>query len=426
MPSQHTNSYYAATAIGQIDFPVLDTNQDCDVCVIGGGFTGLSSALHLAERGYKVILIEGERVGWGASGRNGGLVCTGQRHSPDTLEEMMGYDAAKLLWDIAEEAKATQQGLIKKHNIACDYRPGMFMGAHKPRTFPDLVAHAESLTHKWGYKDIEVLEKPALRELLRSDAYHGGVYDKGAGHLHPLNYALGLARAAKDAGVQIFENTRALALDKKISGNLVKCEKGDVTAKYIVLACNGYLGRFDKRLAPQIMPINNFMLATEVLGEDACKDLIANGAAADDTKFVVNYYRCSADNRLLFGGGEKYSSKFPKDIKRFVRKYMLEVFPQLKDVALEYGWGGAVAVTMNRLPSIGSMDGNVIYAHGFSGQGLLLTTQVGKLIAEVIAGQAERFDAMANIPTPNFPGGTLLRYPGLVAGMLYYTLKDRL
>lgn len=426
MQSQHTNSYYAATAIDMPDFPALEENQTCDICVVGGGFTGLSSALHLAERGYNVILIDGERVGWGASGRNGGLVCTGQRQGPDELEEMLGYDKAKMLWDIAEEAKHTQQGLIKKHHIPCDYRPGILVGAHKPRTFPGLVAEAESLTHKWGYEDIEVLEKDDMRELLRSDMYHGGLFDKGAGHLHPLNYALGLAHAARDAGVSIFENTKANQMVKSLSGQVVRCEKGDISAKFVVVACNGYLGNLEKRIAPQIMPINNFMLATEVLGEDGCKELIANGAAADDTKFVVNYYRCSADNRLLFGGGEKYSAKFPKDLKSFVRKYMLQVFPQLKDVRIDYGWGGTLAVTMNRMPSIGCIDGNVIYAQGFSGQGVLLTTQVGKLVAEAIAGQAERFDVMAEVPSPNFPGGTLLRYPGLVAGMLYYALRDRL
>ena len=426
MTSHHTNSYYNATAIDMPDFPALEESKDCDVCVIGGGFTGLSSALHLAERGYRVILLEGERVSWGASGRNGGLVCTGHRQGPDELEEMMGYRQAKLLWNIAEEAKNTQQALIKKHNIPCEYRPGLLMAAHKKRTFPYLVRKAESLTNKWGYKDVKILEKPAMREILRSDSYHGGLYDKGAGHLHPLNYALGLARAAKEVGVEIYENTRVTNLVKTTQGQTVKCGKGDVRAKFVVMACNGYLEGLDKRIAPQMMPINNFMLATEVLGEDVCKDLIANGAAVSDTRFVVNYYRCSTDNRLLFGGGEKYSAKFPKDIKSFVRKYMLEVFPQLKDVGIDYGWGGTLAVTMNRMPSIGAIEGTVIYAQGFSGQGVLLTTQVGKLIAEVVSGQAERFDVMANIPSPNFPGGTLLRYPGLVAGMLYYGLRDRL
>ncbi len=426
MSSSHIDSYYAATAINVPDFPTLQENQHCDVCVVGGGFTGLSSALHLAERGYKVILLEGERVGWGASGRNGGLVCTGQRHSPDELEEMLGYDKAKMLWDIAEEAKQTQQAIIAKHNIPCEYRPGLITAAHKPRTVPDLMEEAESLTNKWGYKDIQFLDKQEMRKILKSDMYHGGTLDMGAGHLHPLNYALGLARAGAAAGVSFYENTRALSIEKTTTGQLVKTAKGDVDAKYVVVACNGYLGKLEKRIAPKIMPINNFMIATEPLGEEGCKDLIANGASVDDTKFVVNYYRCSADNRLLFGGGENYSSKFPKDIKSFVRKYMLEVFPQLKDVKIDFGWGGTLAITLNRMPSMGHIDGSIFYAQGFSGQGVLLTTQVGKLIAEAVAGNAEKFDVMANVPSPNFPGGTLLRYPGLVAGMIYYALRDRL
>lgn len=422
----HTSSYYAATANPHPDHPELMGEQDCDVCVIGGGFTGLSSALHLREAGYNVVLLEGQRIGWGASGRNGGLVCTGQRKDPEELEQMLGKTHAHQLWDLAEEAKTLQQDLIKRHAIDCDYHPGIMLGAHKARYVSELEHHVDFMAREYGYDKMTFLDRDAIRSRMQSEMYHGGYLDMGAGHLHPLNYALGLAAAATTAGVRLFENSPATALSTADGKQVIQTAQGQVRARFVVMACNGYLGRLEKRIAPQIMPINNFMIATEPLGAERAEALIRDRVAVDDTKFVVNYYRCSSDSRLLFGGGETYSPKFPADIKGFVRKYMLQIFPQLSDVKIDFGWGGTLAITLNRMPSMGTVDGNIFYAQGFSGQGVLLTTLVGKLIAEAVSGTAERFDVMARVPSPKFPGGMLLRYPGLVAGMLYYSLRDRI
>ena len=260
--------------------------------------------------------------------------------------------------------------------------------------------------------------------MVGSDRYWGGLLDENAAHLHPLNYALGLAAACRKAGVEIYENSPVTDISRTDPAR-VSTASGTVTADHVVLACNGYLGRLEPRVAGRIMPINNFIVATEPLGEARARSLIRDNVAIQDTKFVIDYYRLSPDHRLLFGGGENYSSRFPSDIASFVRKPMLRVFPQLKDVAIDYAWGGTLAITLNRLPDLGRLEPNVIYAHGYSGQGINMATICGKLIADALTGSPKKFDVMARIPTPSFPGGTLLRYPGLVAGMLYYAMRDK-
>ena len=249
----------------------------------------------------------------------------------------------------------------------------------------------------------------------------------GAGHLHPLNYALGLARAAEDAGATLYEASRATGIESAAGAKtLVRTAAGQVTADYLVLGCNGYLEKLEPRIAGRIMPINNYVLATAPLGEEGARAIIRDDVCVTDTKFVVDYYRLSADTRLLFGGGETYSRRFPADMKSFVRRYMLRVYPQLAETPIDYAWGGTLAITMNRLPAFGRLAPNTFYAQGYSGQGVALSSLAGKLIAEAVAGTAERFDVMARLPQRDFPGGTLLRWPGLVAGMLYYSLRDKL
>ncbi len=425
VPSQHIDSYYAATAIGLKDYAPLAGDVSCDVCVIGGGFTGLSSALHLAERGYDVKLIEAERISWGASGRNGGQLSTGQRKDVIELEKIVGREDAKLLWGLAEEAKATVRGRVASHKIACNLKSGVLNVAYKPQENAYFENYVEVLQERYDYLHARVVSRDEVAQMLGTKIYYGGELDNGAGHLHPLNYALGLARAAIDAGAQLFENSRAKRIQKVPNGSDVYLKSGKVHARYVVLACNGYLGRLEPRISGKIMPINNFILATEPLGEDRARSLIRDDVAVQDTKFVIDYYRLSADHRLLFGGGENYTSRFPADIKRFVRNYMLRVYPQLTDTRIDYAWGGTLAVTMNRLPTFGRLEGDVYYAQGYSGSGVALASMGGKLIAEAIAGTAERFDIFARIPQRKFPGGTLLRWPGLVLGMLYYALRDK-
>ncbi|MEE9596383.1 MAG: FAD-binding oxidoreductase [Acidiferrobacterales bacterium] len=426
VPSQHIDSYYAATAIGLKDYAPLAGDVSCDVCVIGGGFTGLSSALHLAERGYDVKLIEAERISWGASGRNGGQLSTGQRKDVIQLEKIVGREDAKLLWGLAEEAKATVRGWIASHKIACDLKPGVLTVAYKRTENAYFEHYVDVLKGHYAYPHIRVVSGAEVAQMLGTKIYYGGELDNGAGHLHPLNYALGLARAADEAGAQLFENSRAKRIQKVSNGSDVYLERGKVHARYVVVACNGYLGRLEPRISGKIMPINNFILATEPLGEDRARSLIRDDVAVQDTKFVIDYYRLSTDHRLLFGGGENYTSRFPADIKRFVRKYMLRVYPQLADARIDYAWGGTLAVTMNRLPTFGRLEGDVYYAQGYSGSGVALASMGGKLVAEAIAGTAERFDVFARIPQRKFPGGTLLRWPGLALGMLYYALRDKL
>ncbi|HSR72229.1 MAG TPA: FAD-binding oxidoreductase [Kiloniellales bacterium] len=424
-PKPHAESYYLARAVGLRDHPALAGEAACDVCVVGGGYTGLSAALHLAERGYDVVLLEAERIAWGASGRNGGQLGSGQRKRQAELEALVGREAARRLWDLAEEAKATVKGLIERHAIPCDLKPGILQVAWKPGHAAWLAENAAHLQERYGYAHARAVPRAELAGMLGTSIYHGGLIDSDAAHLHPLNYALGLARAAEAAGVRIFEDSRALSIGQG-RPPVVATAQGRVTARHVVIACNGYLERLEPRIAGLIMPINNFILATEPLGEDRARALIRDDVAVCDTKFVIDYYRLSADTRLLFGGGESYRRGLPRDIAGLVRRHMLRIFPQLSGTRIDYAWGGTLAITLNRLPCFGRLAPETYYALGYSGHGLGLATLAGKLIAEALAGQAERFDVMARLPRRRFPGGTLLRWPGLVLGMLYYGLRDRL
>ncbi|MFQ5783445.1 MAG: NAD(P)/FAD-dependent oxidoreductase [Alphaproteobacteria bacterium] len=419
----HAPSYYAATATPGPELPELEGEIECDVCVVGGGFTGLSATLHLAERGYAVALLEAERIGWGASGRNGGQLGSGQREGACDLVARFGREEARRLWDLAEEAKRTVRERIARHAIACDYTPGALAAAAKEKHLDWMARNLACMQEVFDYPHARFVSRDEITGMVASTRYHGGVFDADAGHLHPLNYALGLARAAGEAGARLYEGSRVSDVEAG-SRTVLHTAHGAVRARYAVLACNGYLGGLDRRIAGTIMPIDNYVLATEPLDEAAT--LIPGNHSVHDTKFVVDYYRLSADRRLLFGGGETYSGRAPRDLKGFVRKYMLRVFPQLADARIDYAWGGRLAITWNRLPHFGRLAGDVYFAHGFSGHGVALTSLAGKLIAEAIAGNAERFDVFAGIRHREFPGGTLLRKPALVLGMLYYALRDRL
>ena len=424
--SDYPDSYYLATKNREIEFAALDGSQRADVCVIGGGYTGLSSALHLARRGYDVVLLEARKPGWGASGRNGGQLCSGQRKDQLALTEMVGADAARRFWELAEAAKNTARELIAEHGIDCDLKPGIAHPDHKPGYAAGSRAYVEFLNREYDYGQIEYLERNQMAELVGSDSYFGGNLDMGAGHLHPLNYALGLADAALRAGARIYQDTPVEGYQEGNPGR-VKTKRGTVAAEHIVLACNGYLGKLERRLSGKIMPINNFIIATEPLSAALLEEINPRDVAIADSRFVVNYYRLSADKRLLFGGGENYSRNFPGDIAGFVRKPMLRVYPQLVDSRIDYAWGGTLAVTLNRMPHFGRLGKHSTYfAQGYSGQGVALATLAGKLIADALAGEAENFDLFGRIPTRSFPGGDLLRWPGMVLGMTYYALRDRL
>lgn len=423
-PGRDAPSWYAATAAPRPDYSPLRGESRADICVIGGGYTGLSAALHLAERGFDVALLDAHRVGWGASGRNGGQLGSGQRLSQMQLESMLGEDRARRLWELAEEAKALVKGLIARHRIDCDLRPGVIHAAHRERLVPEMRREAEHLADRYGY-ETEYLDRDALRATVGSPAYRAGVFDPGAGHLHPLNYAIGLARAAAGAGARIHEGSEVLRVEPGPRVRVVT-GSGAVTAAQAVLACNGYLGDLMPEVAARAMPINNFILATEPLDEARARRLIANDAAVADTKFVVNYFRLSPDRRLIFGGGESYGYAFPADIGSFVRKAMLTIYPDLADARIDYAWGGTLAITMNRMPHLARIKGNILSASGYSGHGVAMATLAGALTAEAVAGTMERFELLADIPSPRFPGGAAFRAPLLVLAMLWYGLRDRL
>ncbi|NBN63326.1 NAD(P)/FAD-dependent oxidoreductase [Pannonibacter tanglangensis] len=425
-PGQHATSWYAATASRRTDHPSLAGAVSADVVIVGGGYTGLSSALHLAEAGLSVVVLEAHRIGWGASGRNGGQVGSGQRLDQITLEDMVGKSDARLLWDLAEDSKAIVHALIGKHQIDCDYRPGILYADHRPDIARDHAAYADHLARHYGYHDNEVLDRDSVRARLASPLYHGGVLDKGAGHVHPLNLALGIGRAAEAAGVRIFETSTVTGYRNEGGKVTVTTAAGSVTASHMVLACNGYLGKLEPKVAAKVMPINNFIIVTEPLGAERAEALIAGGVAVADSKFVINYFRMTRDHRLLFGGGETYGYRFPANIPEFVRRPLKSVFPQLGDVRIDYGWGGTLAITPKRMPLFTRLAPNVVSASGYSGHGVAMACLAGRLIGEAVTGRAGGFDVFERLRIPSFPGGARMRFPLLVAAMTWFSLRDRL
>ncbi len=420
---QYPPSYYAATATPFAALPALQGEIQADVCIVGGGYTGLSAALHLAQKGYSVVLLEAHRMGFGASGRNGGQVGSGQRQDQDWLEAEVGQQAAQRLWALAEEAKALVKSLIRDHVMPVTFHPGVATACWHQAEVHDTLRAAEKLERDYGYTHLKRLDRNGIAGLIGSAAFKGGVLDQDAGQVHPLNYALGLAKAAQTAGAQLYERSEVLSIEPGAKP-VVRTAQGLVRAGKIILACNGYLGGLDPVVAGRVMPINNFIVATEPLG-DRAREILSEPVAVADTKFVVNYWRLSEDNRLLFGGGETYGYRFP-DILRVVRKPMLQIYPQLADAKIDYAWGGTLAITMNRMPCFARPAQNVLSASGYSGHGVAMATLAGKVLAETVAGHAERFDLMAGVPQMAFPGGPALRWPMLVLAMTWYGLRDRL
>lgn len=422
----HAPSWYAATARPLPPQPALREEVRADVAIVGAGYTGLSAALHLAERGLKVVVVERGRVGGGASGRNGGQIHSGQRRDQEFLEKAVGADDARRLWDLAEEAKALVRDLISRHDIPCDHRTGLIHADHKPRYVPHSHAYARHLADTYGYDQVEPLDRDQMRALVGSENYFGGAIDHGAGHLHPLDFALGLARAALAAGAEIYETTTAAGFEETGGGVLLNTDTGGrVRADVLLLCGNGLMDGLDRRVDERVMAIHNYIAVTEPLGDRAA-GIIANGAAVADSRFVVNYFRLTDDGRLLFGGGESYRRHLRSEVKTFVRPFLLRIFPQLADVKIDYGWGGTLGITMTRLPFVRRLSPHVLVSAGYSGQGVALAPLYGKILAEAIAGHVERLDLLGRLPVPGFIGGTALRYPLLVAGLSYYALRDRL
>lgn len=417
-------SYYAATAQAPEPFAPLRGEVRADVCIIGGGYTGLSAALHLAEMGVDIVLVEAHRVGFGASGRNGGQVGGGYNLDQPELERLVGEVDARRLWDLSEDAKKLTRDLVATHAPDAGYKSGIAHAEWQADKVSAAHRSAEYLAEHYGYDHIDRLDRDAMRGIIGSAAYQGGSIDWGSGHLHPLRYAFGLARAGAAAGVRIFEMSHVHHL-KRGTKPVVQTDRGRVIADHIILACNGYLSGLDRKVASRVMPINNFIVATEPLGKLA-GGVLKKNIAVDDSKFVVNYFRLSEDKRLIFGGGESYGYRYPKEIAAKVRKPMLQVFPQLEDVAIDYAWGGTLAVTMNRMPYFARPEPNIYSASGYSGYGVAMAGLAGKAMAQAIIGDTARFDVFSCIPATRFPGGPPFSHGLLVLAMSWYALRDRL
>ena len=416
-------SLYAAQTPPLPPCAPLSGATTADVCVVGGGYTGLSAALHLAQRGLSVRLLEAQRLGFGASGRNGGQVGSGQRVDQQTLETRVGMDAARQLWALGEDAKALVKSLIAAHAIACDWRCGVVHLARSAGAAAAERDHANHLARTYGYDATEVLDRSGAARATGARGFAGGVIDWGAGHLNPLAFALGIARAAQAAGAVLHERSEVTALAPGARWQVTTAD-GRVTADHVILACNGYLGRLHAPTAARVMPINNFIVATDPL--DAFPEVLPQDIAAADDRFVVNYWRRSADNRLVFGGGETYGYRFPRDIAALVRPRLMALYPQLADLPIAHAWGGTLAITRSRLPFVARPEPGLYSAGGYSGHGVALATLAGQLMAEAVAGDAARFDVMARLPSPAFPGGPALRTPLLVLAMTWFALRDRL
>ena len=424
--SQHTASYYAASSLPQPDHPVLQGERVADVCVVGGGFSGLNTALELAERGMSVVLLEAHKIGWGASGRNGGQLIRGVGHGLEQFEGIIGKDGVRQMKLMGLEAVEIVRQRVEHFNIDCDLTWGYCDLANKPRDLEGFAEEADEL-RGLGYRhETRLLQANEVRSVVGSDRYVGGFVDMGSGHLHPLNLALGEAAAAAQLGVKLFEHSAVTRIDYGPEVR-VHTAQGSVRAKSLVLGCNAYLKDLNPQLSGKVLPAGSYIIATEPLSAAQAHALLPQNMAVCDQRVALDYYRLSADRRLLFGGACHYSGRDPQDIAAYMRPKMLDVFPHLKDVKIDYQWGGMIGIGANRLPQIGRLPDqpNVYYAQAYSGHGVNATHLAGKLLAEAISGQhSDGFDLFAKVPHITFPGGKYLRSPLLALGILWHRLKE--
>jgi gamma-glutamylputrescine oxidase len=416
-------TYYSASANPAPARPVLAGSHSCDVCVVGGGIAGTSCALHLAERGFDVVLLEAQQIGWGASGRSGGQVLPGVAASQRHLEQLLGAADSHKVWETSVAGVRLVRELIDRHGIDGQFVAGHMLTAVKPRHDAQLRAHIDELQHGHGYDGVRYMPRDEVRSVIASQRYLGALYDANAGHIHALNYTLGLATVAERLGVRIFEGTRALDFNGRAPVR-VRTDGGAVVCRQLVLCGNVYLGAAAPQLQSRIIAVGTCIVATEPLGAARAQALITNNAAVADMNWVLDYFRRTADHRLLFGGRVTYAGFDPDRIAAATRKRVIGVFPQLRDVRVEFAWGGQVDLTRNRAPDFGRLSPGVYYLQGFSGHGIALAGMAGKLVSEAIAGDAGRFDVFARIPHHDFPGGKALRRPTLVLAMMYYRIKD--
>jgi gamma-glutamylputrescine oxidase len=428
MSADARNFYYALTPAPAPHAP-LAGERTFDACVVGGGISGLSAALHLAERGLSVALLEAKHVGYGGSGRSGGQSIMGYACEQSTLERAVGAADARRMWDVSIEGLKLQRDLISRHSIACDYVPGHMILGMKRRHDDTLRAEVENLHSVYDYHSVRLVGRDELRTLIASERYSSALHDSNGGHLHPYRYTLGLARAAVSAGVEIFENSPVTRLDvaqNASADNLLRTALGSVRARHLVVAGGALLGHLVPSLSRKLMDIGTYIAATEPLGEERARSLNTTTAAAADMNWILDYFRRSADHRLLFGGRVSYSGIEGFDSARVLRKRLGDVFPQLGDVRIDYAWGGYLDITMNRAPHFGRLGPNAYFVQGLSGHGMVISGMAGKLVSEVVGGTAERFDMYSRIAHRDFPGGAWFRRPALVLAMLWFRILDLL
>lgn len=420
----YPTSFYAASANAAPIRYALSDSVETDVCVIGAGYTGLSTALFLLEHGFRVVVLEAAKVGFGASGRNGGQIVNSYSRDLDTVERSVGRDAGRLIGSMAFEGGQIIRERVKRYDIKCDLKNGGVFAAFNAKQMQHLEAQ-KKLWERYGYSQLEMLNLDGIRDVVACERYVGGLLDQGGGHIHPFNLALGEAEAVESLGGIIYEQSAAIRIDRG-SNPRIHTEQGEVSAKFVVVAGNAYLGNLVPELAAKSMPCGTQVIATEPLNSELAATLLPQDYCVEDCNYLLDYFRLSADKRLIYGGGVVYGARDPADIDSIIRPKMLKTFPQLRDVKTEFAWTGNFLMTLSRLPQVGRLDGNLYYSQGCSGHGVTYTHIAGKIIAEALRGQAERFDAFASLPHYPFPGGQKFSAPMSALGALYYNLRDRI
>ena len=422
-PISPGRSWYEDSCGERRAYSSLDGDATCDVVIVGGGFCGLSAALHLAETNTNVVLIDAHRFGDGASGRNGGQMGSGQHASPVKLESELGFERSKALWDMAENAKSSLHNIADRYGFDFDYQMGQLTPMHRQRYEAEAREEVEILKQRYRYHDIQYLDQNAMSSALGSQHYHGGTRDTGTGHIHPMKYIIGLAAAAAKAGAVLHENTTALNVQR--NGRIsIKTTHGTITADKCLLALNGHHDDFRPELASHVLPIQSFIGATVPLPHNT--PVLPNGEAVDDSRFVVRYFRKSKDNRLLFGGREAYGKSTPGNIEQTIRKQITEIYPDLADIGMSHAWGGNVAITMPRMPYVRELETGLWTAAGFSGHGVMMSNYTGRMIAEQFVGKNEHIKLLQELKIPKFPGGTMFRHPLKLLALTWYAMLDRL
>jgi gamma-glutamylputrescine oxidase len=421
----HIASWYAATANDKTIRPALESAVEADVCIIGAGFTGVSAALELAEKGFSVVVLEGERIGFGASGRNGGQIVNGYSRDFETIEGRFGPETARKLASMSREGGEIIRSRVEKHGIDCDLRDGGFFAAFTPKQMREFEAVKKSC-ESYGISGMEMVSKADVGRYVSSERYIGGMIDARGGHIHPLNLVLGEARAAESFGARIFENSRAVSVDISGERAVVKTAKGRVESRYLLVCGNAYLGNLLPRITERMMPVSSQVMVTEKLDPALLDRLLPADYCVEDANYVLDYYRRTSDNRLLYGGGIGYGGQDPANLTGIIRPNMIKTFPELANARIDYAWSGNFALTLTRIPHVGRLSDTVYFSHGDSGHGVTTTHLLGKILGEAVAGHAERFDIWASLPSLPFPGGRAFRVPLTALGAWWYGLRDRL